>query len=529
MFFNILWSVVFFNDITAISGTIYQYNEIGKSPVIHFSTSLSGGKEECTTFAAQGNLSAVITEFTFTPTANEVLATAKDFLISLYMYDSLWNEQECVHMGGYNSRKSTCKYYSQWNEPTWDTSASGFYNSTVAFDYNLHLFQGGRRNNGWRVCVGNGWNGAVDRISYLGRIFLYGDDYLVGPTLITSAPTPPPSPSPTAVIPSSHAPTHAPSRAPTPSPSVSIQPTPPPNFQVASSVCGSPLSVDMSLSLRGYEQRCLSVQAEGSLHTASLTMDFARHTGGLQTPSDAGLIVFNTGNSRGVQIGGYSYVDDSVAGNRAVWPSDWGSLASSSSNAASVNISAYGVGSSAGYYRVCMVNGYKQAGSVRYSGSIALSGLQVACSPSPEPTPQPTRMPITPGAILLKDTTDLGDTVRILFNGSMRGGDYSCLSVASAGSWAGVQLSLNFQGEGPAAWASDFLIAVSTHDECLHIGGSSVDHSLPSCEFKTYWPSRFDSSRGGDYSASLAWSSSPDGTGGYDLREVCLLTSYCLI
>ena len=419
-------------------------------------------------------------------------------------------EKICSWYGGYNNVVDNCQKIG----PISLISSTDVYKLRI--ETATFAFPGKRQ---WTICVGNGWMGSVEPVMYYGNILLMTNS-IVSAGEDLNMPTHSPTPKPSV----SYSPTRAPTRAPTPSPSVSVQPTQSPTFQVASSECGSPLSVDMSLSLRGYEQRCLTVQAEGSLHTAAVTMAFTRHTGGLQTPSDAGLIVFNTGNSRGVQIGGYSYVDDSVAGNRAKWPSDWGSLASSSSNAASVNISSYGVSSSAGYYRVCMVNGYKQAGSVRYSGSIALSGLNVACTvpfstPSRQPSLQPSQTPMTVTLI-----EDFKGRVMLSFKATnWRGGQRVCHQFPTSGKLTGVRLDMAFAGDRAAAsWASDLLVSMTDSQSCLEIGGRSVDPQFLTCASYAVWPSYMDNSASGQYNAVINKSPGDGTVARYEDRVVCM-------
>jgi hypothetical protein len=355
---------------------------------------------------------------------------------------------------------------------------------------------------------------------YQGKIGLLENTFVMSSTVDPNMPTPAPTLAPTFT----RTPTHSPTTAkPTQAPSVSSHPTPSPQFSFTSTACNSPVALVFDVTLGGYQDKCLSIGASGDLTNAEVKMTFQRNAAGLETPSDIGVTVYHTGTGRGVQLGGYSYVDAGGGVNRVAWPRTWNSLDSSSSNSASVSLSGYGVGGSAGYYRVCLVNGYKYGGSVRYSGSVGLNGLFMDCAvASPIPTRAPTQHPTLSSRLQLVDHSLLGQTVNVSFDAVTRGGDVDCINVGSTGTWSGIFLALDFQGDN-LTWASDLLVSISkpAKDECFHVGGSTVDMALgAACEFVIYWPQTMDTAEAAQYAVREELPFGGSAASGYATYEV---------
>ena len=454
---------------------------------------ISGGEEECTSFYADGSVVEIEVNMVFN-SMTEMLASPADMIFTMTTTNMTSLTRECMWYGGYNGVTSDCLKIGSINLKS---AADPELNNTYKFiidtqPYNIY----GKLQ--WTICVGNGWVGSMEPVRYNGIIFVRYNA-LVSPGADLNMPTVAPTPLPTVSSPPTKLPTRAPTRALT---SPTSQPTPSPYFRVASSACGAAVTLDMDLTLRGYEQMCVSIAASGALNTATVNMTFRCNAAGMETPSDAGLLLYNTGSGRGVQIGGYGYVDDAVAGNQTSWPKSWSSLSGSSSNIASVDVSSFGVGARAGYYRVCVVNGYKQAGAVRYSGSIALPGLQVDCTvPSPIPTRQPTLFP-TQTEMQFSIIDEDKDRVLIAFQAPhLKGGERGCVSVATSGKLAGAKLDMMLGEVAVTSWASDLLVSMRDSQSCLDIGGRSVDGQFLTCAAYALWPPSMDSSVSGQYIA----------------------------
>jgi hypothetical protein len=526
----LVWSLF----IAFSSATIHQSSDIGENATVSYDMIVAGGESECSSLLALGNITLVNTVLVFLPEST-LYSDARDMFFTIRNSGTGDIGPSCVQYGGWNYNEPGCVSGGVW-PASWDSGDASTYLATA------DLTSFGMYGSDWEVCVGNGYIDARETgaPSYQGSLSFTSSLVTSGlpPSMSpTSIPSPQPSVSfqPSGVptfIPSaqpirSHRPSYEPSNAPSSVPSVSFMPTANP-FDVTSD-CDEIMHVDFALELAGSQKSCVSFPASERLEMVQVSLQFSGATGD-EEASDMLLIIINASRTGGIQIGGFnSYAEGIDFAGR--WPVTWQD-SDSGLYTATVNVSQFNI-EGAGYYEMCIGNGYLYADSVQYSGTVDLPLLKYRCDISP-PTPvpssiptvsptqaptafpttaptssSPTNAPTTTYADLSSNST-VGHVSTVYFDAHLSGNQYLCLEVYSSGALSNVSLLSYFSSSNPAAQASDLEVTVTapTADRCIVVGGHVTSLVCPAPVASYEWSSSLDSSQSGDYAADVLVESS---------------------
>eukprot|EP00602_Paraphysomonas_sp_CaronLab_P004241 CAMPEP_0185028040 /NCGR_PEP_ID=MMETSP1103-20130426/13476_1 /TAXON_ID=36769 /ORGANISM="Paraphysomonas bandaiensis, Strain Caron Lab Isolate" /LENGTH=537 /DNA_ID=CAMNT_0027562279 /DNA_START=685 /DNA_END=2301 /DNA_ORIENTATION=+ len=329
----------------------------------------------------------------------------------------------------------------------------------------------------------------------------------------------------------SHTPTRIPTNRPTVTPTLLLPPLPqsiPINIR---SSCDELLSLSFDTLLAAGEQTCLTVAASGQLDRAVVNMLFRRESFGVSGPNDMTVTIEQVSTNIGVWLGGAEYMDSSTSDYEfQLWPKSWQSIRSFSENFADLDLTAANI-SGTGLFRVCLMNSYAQAGTVRYIGNISLASLTTVCdmalpipSTSPSASPSATVAPSTTVSQVL-ELSQLENVARIKFDLKLRGGESDCTNLTIGGRLQNISLNLLFFGNG-VSWASDFLISVRDRStgHCFQVYGSTIDIVLFACDGDKHWPDTMNVGDITHHSVSIDVFSLIDD--GFRAHEVCLMNAY---
>jgi len=385
---------------------------------------------------------------------------------------------------------------------------------------------------------------------------------------ISTVPSSAPSTSPSTAFPTSsepsvapshnpsHMPTYAPSFHPTVSPTATFAPSATPLR--LDSTCGEPLSLAVTASLAAYEEQCLLVPMSGITMTSiNISLLFTRQVDSFtESPSDLAVIIVNTANGDGVQVGGSTLVDDRVS-RLLAWPSSWHHMhvaagVSSKFFSALVDLSSFQMGGDH-VYNVCLRNSYFFSAGVHVDGGFNLGDMVLACNIElPVPSAPPSLAPslsLAPSQgkkqeLLMGSITGSGIRPAFTFDALLSGGERVCVetsALAGAPSSIRLELTASYPNDDPgASWASDLVVSVSSsvngsYDasdrHCAHITGEGTSQGIASCAASGTWPPQMNSGISGlqysNISAHFSLSSSvSNNLDSFGPRQVCIGNNY---
>lgn len=517
IFFLILWSF----HALLLDAAIHQSSDIGQNATVSYDMTVAGGESECCTLLAVGNITLVDTILVYLPEST-LYSDARDMLFIIKNSGTDGMAPVCVQYGGWNYNADGCVSGGVW-PISWDSGDASTYIATA------DLTSFGMSGSDWEICVGNGYIDPRETgtpsyqgsLSFTSSLITSGLPPSISPTSLPSAqpsisgePSIIPVSPPTAEPSRSFRPSHSPSNLPSSAPTVTIMPTASP-FEVTAD-CDDIVKVDFNLELAGSQKSCFSFPASERLEMVQISLQFSGATGD-EEASDLLLIIINASRTGGIQIGGFnSYADGIDFVGR--WPASWEDNGSGLYTA-TVNVSQYNI-MGAGYYEMCIANGYLYADTVQYSGNVGLPMLQYRCDISP-PTPAPSSVPTSPTAIptsptavptsptpsptatfsTISSNTTVGHTSAVYFDAHLAGDQYLCMDLYSSGALQNVSLLSYFSSANPDAQASDLEVTVVSPiaDSCVVLGGHVTSQVCPAPVSRYEWSARLDSSSSGSY------------------------------
>lgn len=160
----------------------------------------------------------------------------------------------------------------------------------------------------------------------------------------------------------------------------------PPDVMTLTSSCGQPVILQFDAYLRGAQSACLNFNANSSLHSLNMTMDYGGNDD--EIAGDMAFIVYHSTSLIGVQVGGHDYYIPTVV-YAGPWPSSWQS-GSPGLYTAAVDVSAGNLEGGEGYYYACILNGWFYGELEHYNGTVQLDSLITQCGSQSEfPTSAP--------------------------------------------------------------------------------------------------------------------------------------------
>ena len=494
-----------------LHSSILPYGNIGDPPLFILDVSLSQNEMECVHFDGVGDPSEIFIQLYFEQ-FNEIHSQASDFLLTLSPIlnssssSSALSSPSCVMQGGYNIFPSSCQYLDQWNQ-SWARESNILVQDNI---YPPSSVQG----DAWKFCVGNGWAGAQEFVRYQALVVLFGIQFsrIWDQTLITFPPT--------------FSPTSAPTMRPTTQ--IDWKNMTYPTYdskEVLSSCDENPTTIQFSVTLGSHQKSCLTFFGSGLLSSLKIALNYTLHSPSITQPediyqglSDLALTLTNTQptNHNKVQIGGLTYLDDSIEGTLLSWPETFENLAISFiSPEIEITIPAdplYDLGSSqdsVAHYEICLHNTYASHSSlpVTYQAHISFPNIQHRCDGVLEtnmPTATPTLSPTSPPVPSTMKYDPDSNSVLLSVDLSLQSETRDCVEFIFGGSLTSIHSRLSFRGNN-FNWVSDIILSIEDSEStlCHQVEGQTVSFHLEQCSYLGTWPNDFNQIADGFYEAFL--------------------------
>ena len=529
--------------ILKINTKVTSYGNLGDPPLFIIDIVTNSIDNQCFQFHAKGRITNIFIQMYYEQ-EEEILSYASDLLFTILLYNQTTNQIfNCILQGGYNKFEMIdkhCYYLNHWNN-SWNKD----YNVLVQDNIYSTMLDGEY----WKICVDNGWKGAMTEVRYQALLVFFGLSYqgllnnsfsnIISSNQPTSFPT-----IQSIYPPSSHSFANN---------SLLIQ-----NNNSILSICNEKVNLKYEITLNSNQKSCQRIYGLGLLTSLQFMLNYTFHhqrtipssssspspsSTPTTTPtltdtekidyyqgiSDLAVTIINKNKQKGIQIGGIKLLDELIYGDILNWPINLYNLNLQYNTKNQViitipienNNSNYNISdNSLGDYEVCIHNTYSSnisSSIVTYYVNMWMNNIQYICnsqdyiktsSPTLTPTIFPTQNLISTSFITSKYVDDsLNIFIDVLFKYQL----FHCIDLIIGGSLNEITLQISYSGNN-INWVSDMILSIEDSNSqdnstCYQIEGVTSAYQLKNCQKLQIWPQELNRITSGFYEATLEFKS----------------------